>query len=99
MASITKKILLIALPLMLNACAYDVQHYIPSPYGVNVTPAPRVYTNGNNYQRLYSNKPNRQQTYYNNPPNYQQHDGNKNEHHHHDNGKHKGQYKNKHHDD
>lgn len=91
MTSIIKKTLLIALPLMLNACAYDVQHYIPSPYGVNVvTPAPRVYSNNGYYQ---------QQPYYNNQPNYQQNNGNYNEHHHHDNGKHKGQYKNKHHDD
>ncbi|MDD1608592.1 MAG: hypothetical protein CG439_611 [Methylococcaceae bacterium NSP1-2] len=85
MTSITKKILLISLPLMLNACAYDVQHYIPVPYGVNTSPAPR---HGGNYQQLYYNKqPN---TYYSNNRDY---------HEHHDNGKHKGQHKNKHHDD
>lgn len=97
MSSITKKILLIALPLMLNACAYDAQHYIPSPYGVNVSPVPRVYPNNGNYQKFYNNQPNRQQPHYNNQPNYQQNHGNYNEHH--DNGKHKGQHKNKHHHD
>ena len=83
-----KKILLLTLPLMLTACAYDTQHYIPVPYGVNTSPAPH---HGGNYQQLYYNKqPNSQQHYYNNDRNYNEH---------HDNGKHKGQHKNKHHDD
>jgi hypothetical protein len=83
-----KKILLL-MPLLLTACAYDVNHYVPVPYGVNVvTPPPRpVYVN-HSYQQP--------QTYYVKPThNEHHHDYNE----HHDNGKHKGQHKNKHHDD
>jgi hypothetical protein len=85
-----KKILLLTLPLLLTACAYDVNHYVPVPYGVNVvTPAPRpVYVN-HSYQQP--------KTYYVKPAHNEHHHHDYNEHH--DNGKHKGQHKNKHHDD
>jgi len=87
MTSLTKKIQLLILPLALTACVGS-QPYIPSiPYGVNVNPAPRSYSNG------YYQQP-QQQRYQ--QPNHSEHD-NYNEHH--DNGKHKGQYKNKNHDD
>lgn len=76
---------------MLTACAYDVQHYVPTPYGVNVTPAPRPYYPNNNYQKLYYNNQQQQKQSH--------HDNNRYNKEHHDNGKHKGQHKNKHHDD
>ncbi len=87
MKLLTKKTLLLALPLILTACtAYDVNHYIP--YGVNVgTPAPRpVYIN-QTYQQPYR------------PPNQPNHYEHNNYNEHHDNGKHKGHNKHKDHDD
>jgi hypothetical protein len=95
---IMKNILLLTLPLMLTACAYDVQHYIPSmPYGVNAPPAPYSHHPNNNYQQpYYNNQPQQQQQQ---QQSHHQHQNNQNYNEHHDNGKHKGQYKNKHHDD
>ncbi len=82
-----KKIRLLILPLVLTACT-SIQPYIPgAPYGVNVNPAPRSYSN-NYYQQP-------QQPYYVKPKHSEHHDYNE----HHDNGKHKGQHKNKHDDD
>jgi len=90
--NIIMKKLLIALPLMLNACAYEVDHYIP--YGVNVPPAPRPYPN--QHTHYYKQQPNyNYQPYFNNASRHENYE----HHEHHDNGKHKGQHKNKHHDD
>lgn len=83
--NIMKNLFLLSLPLLLSACAYDVQSYIPGvPYGVGVTPTRPYYPPSSthyhsNTQYHYDNSP---------PPNY-----------HYDNGKHKGQHKKHKHDD
>ena len=87
-----KKILLLTLLLLLNACAYDTYHY-PSGYNVHVAPAPRYYPNNNDHQSYQQPKTDYAKSAYKE----QHHNHEYNEHH--DNGKHKGQHKNKHHDD
>lgn len=85
-------LLLLTLPLLLTACAYDTYHY-PAGYNVHAAPAPRYYPN-NNYHQSYQQP----KTYYAKPAyKEQRHNHEYNEHH--DNGKHKGKHKNKHHDD
>ncbi len=41
-----KILLLLTLPLLLTACAYDTYHY-PAGYNVHAAPAPRYYPNNN----------------------------------------------------
>jgi hypothetical protein len=85
------KKLLITLPLLLNACAYDV-HPVPSSYNVNVTPHPAYYTNKYYQQPNYNYQP-----YIKKQPRYDYHEQ-RDYHEHHDHGKHKGQYKHGHDD-
>jgi hypothetical protein len=89
MKLITKKILLIILPVLLNACAYDGHHYTTAPYNVNVKPSRPYYPN-QQYVKP-SNKKHHDSYDYFVKPAYN------NEHHneHHDHGKHEGHHGNK----